>query len=78
MDRNNISTNNVAPGNTTKYDRTTIESKIAIDPKIICNIRSQGGDLNACNRRIEPTGAYISDDEYRMFGSFLPPKKNIG
>ena len=49
MDRINIRPNKVAPGNTTKNDRTTTESKIAKEPKIICNIRSHGGDLNVCN-----------------------------
>jgi hypothetical protein len=48
MDRINISPNRVAPGNTTKNDKTTSESKIAIEPKIICNIRSHGGDLSVC------------------------------
>ena len=63
MDRINISPNRVAPGKTTKNDRTTTESKIAKEPKIICNIRSHGGDLNVCNWRIGPILAYISDDE---------------
>jgi hypothetical protein len=67
MDRINISPNKVAPGKTTKNDRTTTESNIAREPKIICNIRSHGGDLNVCNWRIEPTVAYISDDEHRFY-----------
>jgi hypothetical protein len=69
MDRINIRVNKVAPGKTTKNDRTTTESKIAREPKIICNIRSHGGDLNVCNWRIEPTLAYISDDLYRFLYS---------
>ena len=63
MDRINISPNRVAPGKTAKNDRTTTESKIAKEPKIICNIRSHGGNLNVCNWRIEPILAYISDDK---------------
>jgi hypothetical protein len=69
IDRNKISANKVAPGNTTKNDRTTIESKIVKEPKIICSIRSHGGDLIVCNWRIEPTLAYISDDLYRFLYS---------
>jgi hypothetical protein len=67
IDRINISPNNVAPGNTSKKDRTTIESKIAMEPMIICNIRSHGGELSVCNWGIEPILAYISDDNSGMF-----------
>ena len=63
MDRNNISPNRVAPGKMAKNNRTTTESKIAKEPKIICNIRNHGGDLNVCNWRIEPILGYISDDK---------------
>lgn len=81
MDRIKISANKVAPGNTTKNDRTTTESKIAREPVRICNIRSHDGDLNVCNWRIEPTVAYISDNKYPfpyvIVRELFPPKKNI-
>jgi hypothetical protein len=75
MDRINISPNKVAPGKTTKNERTITESKIAREPKIICNIRSHGGELSVCNWGIEPILAYISDDEcqfpYIILENFL-------
>jgi hypothetical protein len=45
MERKRIIVNRVFAGKMTKNDSTTIESKIAIEPNMICNIRSHGGDL---------------------------------
>ena len=81
MDRINISPNRVAPGNTTKNDRTTSESKIANRAKDNLQHSQPRWQLSVCNWRIEPILAYISDDKYRfyyiMLENFLAPKKNI-
>jgi hypothetical protein len=35
-----------------------------MEPKIICNIRSQGGDLIVCTWKIQLLVTYIDDDRY--------------
>jgi hypothetical protein len=48
----------------TKNNRITTESKTAMEPKTICNIRSQGGDLIVCTWRTQLPVIYIDDDTY--------------
>lgn len=59
-----IKPNIATPGYTAKNNRITADSKTAIEPKIICNIRSQGGDLIVCNLEIQLLVTYIDDDRY--------------
>ena len=59
-----IKPNIATPGYTAKNNSITADSKTAIEPKIICNIRSQGGDLIVCNLEIQLPVTYIDDDRY--------------
>ena len=52
------------PGYIAKNNRIIAESKTAMEPKIICNIRSQGGDLIVCTWKIQLLVTYIDDDRY--------------
>ena len=70
IDTKRINPNIATPGYTAKSIRITAESKTAIEPKIICNIRSQGGDLIVCNLEIQLLDAYI-DDDTNVFHSVL-------
>jgi hypothetical protein len=49
MERIRIIVNMADAGNITKNIRTTTDRRTAIEPKTICNIRSQGGDLTTSN-----------------------------
>lgn len=55
------------PGNMTKNNRIITESKTTMEPKTICNIRSQGGDLSVCTWRTQLPVIYIDDDTYVYF-----------
>jgi hypothetical protein len=63
----------------TKNNRITTESKTAMEPITICNIRSQGGDLIVCTWRTQLPVIYIDDDTYvysfmaLLRQIFLPP-----
>jgi hypothetical protein len=64
IDIKRIRVNKAIPGNMTKNNRITTESKTAMEPKTICNIRSQGGDLIVCTWRTQLPVIYIDDDTY--------------
>src|SRR4029453_3288584 len=66
-----IKPNIATPGYTAKNNRITPDSKTAIKPKIICNIRSQGGDLIVCNLEIQLLVTYIDDDSTYTYRSEL-------
>ena len=64
IDIKRIKPNIATPGYIAKNNRIIAESKTAMEPKTICNIRSQGGDLIACTWKIQLLVTYIDDDTY--------------
>ena len=69
IDIKRIKPNIATPGYTAKNNRIIAESKTAMEPKTICNIRSQGGDLIACTWKIQLLVTYIDDDTYAFLYS---------
>jgi hypothetical protein len=61
MERIMIVANMADPGTSAKNIRTATDKITAIEPKTICNIRSQGGDLTTSNLWITFVFRYIYD-----------------